>query len=62
MFLTARKTPYSSVVGQAVVLLDQNGAVVCQLAIMNVRKDLDYETVAGDIASLICLHFNESGK
>jgi hypothetical protein len=59
MFLTAKKIPYSSVVGQSIALLDEKGAVVCQLAIMNMRKDLDYKTVAEDIATLICLHFNE---
>lgn len=60
MFLTAKKAPYSSVVGQSVALLDETGAVVCQLAIMNMRKDLDYKEVAGDIATLICLHFNDA--
>ena len=62
MFLTAEKVPYSSVVGQSIMLKDEKGAVVCQLTIqltiMNMRKDLDYETIAGDIATLICLHFN----
>jgi hypothetical protein len=59
MFLTAEKVPYSSVVGQSIVLKDENGVVVCQLAIMNMRKDLDYQSVAEDIATLICMHFGD---
>jgi uncharacterized protein YhfF len=62
MFLTAKKVPYSSVVGQTVTLHDEKGAAVCQLAIMNVRIDLDYKSVAEDIATLICLHFNTPEK
>ena len=61
MFLTAKKIPYSSIVGQSVALLDEKGAVVCQLAIMNVQKGLDPKKISDDIATLICLHFNEAG-
>ena len=59
MWLSAEKVPFSSVVGQSILLKDEKGAAVCQLAIMNMRPDLDYKSVAGDIATLICLHFNE---
>jgi hypothetical protein len=59
MWLRAEKTPWSSVVGQGVVLIDEHGAVACQLAILNVRKDLDPKEFADDVATLICLHFNE---
>lgn len=59
MIISARKVPYSSTVGQAVLIVDEAGSVVCQLAIMNVRKDLDYRSVAENVATLICLHFND---
>ena len=58
MWLKATKVPWSSVVGQAVTLHDEAGAVVCQLAIHNVRPGLDPKSTAEDIATLICLHFN----
>lgn len=58
MFLTAKKVPYSSVIGQSLLLKDEHGKIVCQLSIHSMRPELDYETTAKDIAELICLHFN----
>ncbi len=61
MFLTAKKVPYSSTVGQSVLLLDENGRVVCQLALLNVNASWcgqPARELASDIAELICLHFN----
>lgn len=57
MFLTAKKVPYSSTVGQSVLLLDEGGEAVCQLALIGVKS----KELASDIADLICLHFNNSG-
>lgn len=60
MFLTAKKVQYSSIVGQTVLLLDENGRSVCQLALLNVNESSGQTTreLASDIADLICLHFN----
>jgi hypothetical protein len=59
MNLTAKKVPFSSVVGQIVTIHDQAGAVVAQLSIHNVRTDLPYRETADDIADLIVMSFND---
>ena len=59
MNLTAKKVPFSSVVGQIVTLHDQAGAVVAQLSIHGIRTDLPYRETADDIADLIVMSFND---
>lgn len=58
MWLQAKKTAWSSQVGQGVALLDETGAVACLISIHSVRIGLDPKEFAGDVATLICLHFN----
>jgi hypothetical protein len=60
MKLTAKKVPYSSVVGQSVMLQDETGRVVCQLAILSPIGEGDYRTVSGKYADAVCEAFDDA--
>jgi hypothetical protein len=53
-----KKVPYSSVVGQSILVTDEHGTVVCQLSMLNLPMKWDYTTMAPKIADMIVLQFN----
>lgn len=62
MKLTAKKVPFSSIVGQSVTLHDASGKVVCQLAILNPQGDGDYKQKAEQYADLLCSLFASANR
>lgn len=59
MFLTAKKVPWSSIVGQIVTLHDQTGRHVAQLALhgLSPPEGMSVKDFADDIADLIVMSF-----
>lgn len=57
MKLTAKKVPFSSIVGQSVTLHDASGRAVCQLAILNPQGDGEYKQRSEQYADLLVALF-----
>ena len=62
MKITAKKVPFSSIVGQSVVLHDEAGKVVCQLAILNPSGEGDYRQRAEKYADLLVSLFSPADR
>lgn len=62
MTRTAKKVPYSSVVGQSIMVVDETGAAAFQLAILNVRtaEGESYRIASSDIADWLCVLINRA--
>lgn len=53
MKFKAQPVPYSSVVGQGIMLTDESGAVVAQLSIMVPNPEHDYRQIADEVTKAI---------
>lgn len=58
MKLSAQPVPYSSVVGSGIMLCDEGGAVVAQLAVMVPDPGRDYQETAKEVTRQIVEAFN----
>lgn len=59
MKLTAKMVPYSSVVGQSIMIQDEiSGMVVARLSVRIPSPALDYEETAIDVAKRVVAAFN----
>lgn len=54
MKLTFKPTPYSSIVGSGITVLDETGRAVAQLAILVPSPQDDYKTVAQQVIVAVC--------
>lgn len=66
MKITAKAGGYSSVVGQSVLLQDETGRVVCQLALLNVGETLEqsHKELCNEYAMLVvdAINWFNAGK
>lgn len=60
--MKVERVPYSSVVGQSLLIVADGVGVVAQLAIMVPQPHLDYKTVAEAVAKALTTHGAEQGN
>lgn len=60
--MKVEKTPYSSVVGQSLMIVADGVGVVAMLSVSVPQPHLDYETVAKAVAKALTTHGTKQGN